>query len=302
MHDKPVLSMREAIERYIPDGQEVMIGGFAFSDPTALAHELIRQGRKKLYVMKTSGGVLVDMLIGADCIDRLLFCHVWNSVGPVPAHCFRRALEQGSSRTIEIEELSYGAITMSLLAGACDLPFMPTTPVQGTGHFTQRTFLPDKFCLVESPFGDGPVCVVPPLKPALGVFHVHRVDKLGNAQMFGPTGEMKYSIAACKKVIVLAEEMVDTAVIRERPEATIAPGFMVDAIVIEPWAAHPTDSYGYYYRDLKHNDLYGEMTRTEDGFRRYVDEWIVGTGDHRGFVAKLGNERRAELRLRKEPW
>ena len=95
MDIKPVLTMREAVGRYIPDGQEVMIGGFAFSDPTALAHELIRQRRKGLYVMKTSGGVLLDMLIGAGCVDRVLFCQIWNSVGPVPAHCFRRALEQG---------------------------------------------------------------------------------------------------------------------------------------------------------------------------------------------------------------
>jgi len=174
--------------------------------------------------------------------------------------------------------------------------------VQGSGHFTQRTFLPDKFDLVENPFGGGTVCVVPPIKPALGVFHVHRVDRLGNAQLFGPLGEMRYSIAACKKVIVIAEELVDTAVIRERPEATVAPGFMVDAIVVEPWAAHPTDSYGYYYRDLQHNALYGEMTRTDEGFHRYVNEWIIGTGDHRGFVAKLGEEQRAKLALRKEPW
>lgn len=302
MELKPVLTLREAVNRYIPDGQEVMIGGFAFSDPTALAHELIRQRRKGLYVMKTSGGVLVDMLIGSGCVDRVLFCHIWNSVGPVPAHCFRRALEQGIPNSVQVEELSFGAVTMALLAGACDLPFMPTTPVQGAGHFTQRTFLSDKFALVDSPFGGGSVSVVKPIKPALGVFHVHRVDRLGNAQFFGPAGELRYSIAACKKVIVIAEEMVDTEVVRERPEVTVAPGFMVEAIVIEPWAAHPTDSYGYYLRDLQHNDLYGEMTRTEEGFRRYVDEWIIGTGDHRGFVAKLGEEQRAKLRLRKEPW
>jgi len=131
---------------------------------------------------------------------------------------------------------------------------------------------------------------------------VHRVDRLGNAQFFGPVGELRYSIAACKKVIVIAEELVDTTVIRERPEATVAPGFMVDAIIIEPWAAHPTDSYGYYYRDLRHNDLYGEMTRTEEGFRRYVDDWILGTDNHSDFVAKLGQEQCAKLMLRKEPW
>jgi len=300
--EKPVISMREAVLRYVPDGQELLIGGFAFSDPTALAHELIRQQRKKLFIMKTSGGVLVDQLIGAGCVERVLSCHVWNSVGPVPAHCFRRALEQGKPHPLQIEELSYGAFTMSLLAGACDLPFMPTTPVQGAGHFTQRTFMPEKFGVVKDPFGGSEVCVVPPLKPALGIFHVQRVDKFGNAQMFGPTGEMRYAMAACKKLVVIAEEMVDTALIRERPEATIAPGFMVDAVVIEPWAAHPTDSYGYYYRDLAHNALYGEMSRTEEGFRRYLDEWVFATGNHAGFVAKLGDAQKSALQIRKDSW
>ena len=300
--EKPVISMREAVLRYVPDGQELLIGGFAFSDPTALAHELIRQQRKNLFIMKTSGGVLVDQLIGAGCVERVLSCHVWNSVGPVPAHCFRRALEQGKPHPLQIEELSYGAFTMSLLAGACDLPFMPTTPVQGAGHFTQRTFMPEKLGVVKDPFGGGEVCVVPPLKPALGIFHVQRVDKFGNAQMFGPTGEMRYAMAACKKLVVIAEEMVDTALIRERPEATIAPGFMVDAVVIEPWAAHPTDSYGYYYRDLAHNALYGEMSRTEEGFRRYLDEWVFATGNHAGFVAKLGDAQKSALQIRKDSW
>jgi glutaconate CoA-transferase, subunit A len=295
---KPVITLKEAVSRYVPDGQEVLVGGFAFSDPTALAHEIIRQQRKNLFVMKTSGGVLVDQLVGAGCVKRLLSCHVWNSVGPVPAHCFRRAMEQGKPHRIEIEELSYGAFTMALLAGACDLPFMPTTPVQGAGHFTERSYMPQKFAVVNNPFGGEPVCVVPPLKPALGIFHVHRVDKFGNAQMFGPTGEMRYAMAACRKVVMIAEELVDSELIRQHPEATVAPGFMVDAIVVEPWAAHPTDSYGYYWKDLEHNAMYGEMTRTEEGFQRYIDEWVIATGNHAGFVKKLGAERAAALTAR----
>ena len=301
MSIKPVLSLKEAVARYVPDGQELLVGGFAFSDPMALAHEIIRQNRKDLYIMKTSGGVLVDQLVGAGCVGKLLLCHVWNSVGPVPAHCFRRAVEKDIPRQIEIEEMSFGAFTMALLAGACDLPFMPTTPVQGTGHFTQRTFLPNKFAVLDNPFGDGgSVCVVPPLKPALGIFHVHRVDKYGNAQMFGPTAEMRFGLAACQKLVVIAEEMVDTDLIRERPEATVAPGFMVDAIVIEPFSAHPTDSYGYYLRDLEHHELYGEMSKTAEGFARYRHEWILETRDHSGFVKKLGRERVDALRVREQ--
>jgi glutaconate CoA-transferase subunit A len=292
----PTLSMREAVSRFVPDGQQVLIGGFAYSDPLAFAHELIRQGRRGLQVIKTSGGLLVDQLIGAGCVDSLLLCHVWNSVGPEPAHCFRRAVEHERPGPVRVEELSYGAMTMALLAGACDLPFMPTTPVQGAGHFTRRTFRPEKFGVVSSPFGGEDVVVVAPLAPELGVFHVQRVDTLGNAQVLGPTAELRYAIASCRRVIVIAEELVDTEVVRSRPELTVAPAFMVDAIVVEPWAAHPTDSYGDYRRDLDHHRLYGERSRTEEAFHAYVDEWILRTADHSEFVAKLGPERLAALR------
>ena len=289
--------MREAVSEFVADGQEVLIGGFAYSDPLAFAHELVRQRRHSLRVIKTSGGLLVDQLIGAACVDSLLMCHVWNSVGPEPAHCFRRAVEHGQPMPLAVEELSFGAMTMALLAGACDLPFMPTTPVQGTGHYTHRTFRPDKLDVVRSPFGGADVVVVKALKPALGVFHVQRVDRLGNAQVLGPTADLRYALASCQQVIVIAEELVETSVIRERPELTVAPSFMVDAIVIEPWAAHPTDSYGHYRRDLDHHLLYGEQSRTSEGFDAYVKEWILNTDDHHGFIAKLGQKRQSALRV-----
>src|SRR4051812_22991823 len=225
--------MQEAVAQFVPDGQDVLIGGFAYSDPLAFAHELIRQQRRGLQVTKTSGGLLVDQLIGAGCVESLLLCHVWNSVGPEPAHAFRRAVEHARPAPVAVEELSYGAMTMALLAGACDLPFMPTTPVQGTGHDRHRTFRPDKLGVVASPFGGEPVSVVAPLQPELGVFHVQRADELGNAQVLGPAAELRYAIAACRKVVVIAEELVDTEVVRARPELTVAPGFMVDAVVVE---------------------------------------------------------------------
>lgn len=298
----PVLSMREAVRRFVPDGQEVLIGGFAFSDPTAVAHEIIRQGRRGLRVIKSSGGVLVDQLVGAGCADRLLSCHIWNSVGPVPAHCFRRAVEHEAPASVDIEEMSFGELTMALFAGAADFPFMPATPAQGTGHDTQRTFRPDKMGVVQSPFDGKPVTVVSPLKPELGIFHVHLTDRAGNAQVFGPVAETRVAMAACRRVVVVAEELVDTEVVRKRPEATVAPSFLVDAIVVEPWAAHPSDSYGYYYRDLAHHALYGAMSRTEDGFRRYLDEWVFETGTRAGFLEKLGKVRLRELMVRETPW
>lgn len=299
---KPVLSMREAVQDFVADGDEVLLGGFAYSDPFAFAHELIRQRRRRLRVIKGSGGVLVDQLIGAGCIDELLFCHVWNSVGPEPAHCFRRAVEHDRPAPLAIEEMSFGAFTAALMAGACGFPFMPSTPVGGTGQFVQRGFLPNKFGTVESPFDGRPVTVVAPLRPRLGVFHVQRADRLGNGQVLGPASETRFAVAACDRVLLIAEELVDTEVVRQRPELTAIPSFLVAGIVVEPWAAHPTDSYGYYWRDLEHHRLYAEMSKTEDGFAAYVDQWITATGDHAGVRRKLGDARMRSLVARPEVW
>jgi glutaconate CoA-transferase subunit A len=299
---KEVLTLTELVARMVPDGQELLIGGFAYSEPIAFAHELIRQRRKNLFVWKTSGGVLVDQLIGAGCVDRVAFCHLWNSVGPVPAYCFRRAVEHNIPQPLLLDELSYGAFSMGLLAAACGLPFMPTTPVQQTGHFMNRPLIPNKFAVITSPFSNQPVCVVPAIRPPLGVFHVQRVDKFGNAQVMGPLGEMKAAMLACDRVAVIAEELVDTSIIRERPELTIIPGFRVDAIAIEPWGAHPSDVYGYYLRDLNHNALYGRMSSSESGFQEYIEEWVTATHDHSGFRQKLGLACLQQLMVEKRQW
>lgn len=298
----PNMTMRELVRTLITDGQQLLIGGFAFSDPMSFAHELIRQRRQGLEILKTSGGLLIDLLIGAGTVDRLVFCHVWNSVGPQPAHSFRRAMEQAHPHEVAIDELSYGAFTMGLAAAAWGLPFMPTTPVTLTGHDMERRLWPDKLAKIPSPFEPGRlVSVVKPIAPDFGVFHVQRVDEFGNGQMFGPTAEFRQSIAACKRIVLVAEEMVGTEEIRERPELTVAPGFMVEAVVVEPWAAHPTDSAGYYRRDLQHHKYYGHQSRSSDGFEKYVDEWVHGTEDHAQYISQLGSDRLESLRLR-QPW
>jgi len=294
--------MQEAVASFVPDGQELLIGGFAFSDPFAFAHELIRQRRQDLRVFKGSGGVLVDQLIGAGCLSGLAFSHVWNSVGPSPAHCFRRAIEGGGTQQLALEEMSYGVFTSRLIAGACGFEFMPTTPVAGSGQFRTGPNPARTVGLVKSPFDGRTVTVASPMKPKLGVFHVQRADRFGNGQLFGPSAETRFAAAACERIVLVTEELVETGLIRERPELTAIPGFLVSAIVVEPWGAHPTDSYGYYSRDLAHHQLYADRSSSIEGFMDYLNEWILGTSDHREFCRKLGDDRLRQLRTRSEPW
>jgi glutaconate CoA-transferase subunit A len=103
-------------------------------------------------------------------------------------------------------------------------------------------------------------------------------------------------------VVVVAEEIVESEQIRARPELTVIPGFQVDAIVVEPWAAHPSDSFGYYWRDLEHHQLYGRMSRTPEGLDAYLQEWVHGTSDRRQYLARLGEQRTSELMARVDRW
>jgi glutaconate CoA-transferase subunit A len=296
------LSLPEVVFRYIHSGDTLYIGGFAFNDPLAVAHEIVRQGIRDLTVIKSSGGIVVDLLIGAGVIRRLLVSHLWNSVGPTPAHAFRRAIERGQP-PIELEELSYGAFTCALMAGGMGLPFMPTTPLRGTGTFDERTFLPDKLGTVRSPFDPAAeVVVAKAIAPPLGVFHVARVDREGTAQVFGPVGETRLAMAACQRVLLIAEEVVDTAAIRARPECTVAFGGQVEAVAVVPFGAFPTDCHGYYRRDLAYHLEYARATASPEGFEAYIAHEVRGVADHSEFLARLGAERLSALATRRERW
>jgi glutaconate CoA-transferase subunit A len=293
-----VISLKEAVKKYIKPNQKIYISGFAYQESFAFVYEMIRQNKKNLFIIKTSGGLLVDMLIGAKCVKKLLVSHVWNSVGPVPAYNFRRVIEGKLNYKIELEELSFGVLTLAFFAGATGLPFIPTTPVQGTGHFTYRTFLgEDKFKLIKNPFGKEKVCVVKPIKPDIGIIHVQRADENGNSQILGPLAELKYASNACNKLIVTTEEIVSKKLIKKEPEKTVILGDYVEAVIKVPFGGHPSDVYKYYHRDIDFYKFYGEISRTEDGFKKFLNEWIINVKDHKQYLKKLG-----EKRIKKISW
>lgn len=281
--------------RFVGDGSEVYFGGFGFMQAFALAHEVIRQRKIGLTVIREAGDILVDQLIGAGCVSRVITSHVWNPIGPSSAYCFRRAVEKGEP-PLEMEEMGYGAISMALMAGAMGLPFMPTTEHVGTGQFEHRYFLGDrKFQVVESPFSGEPVTVVAPLTPEVGLVHVQRADVEGNSQIVGPLGPIRYGANACRTIVVSAEEIVDKGLIQLSSNLTIIPGFRVAAVVHEPWGAHPSESFGYYDRDIHFAHGYSQQAKTKEGFQAFLDEWVYGASDRRDYARRLGEDRLGAL-------
>lgn len=266
----------------LSDGQEVYLGGFGFSQPFAAAHEMIRQGLSDLRIVRPSGDILLDQLVGAGCVSEAVISHCWNAIGPTPTHAFRRAVEDGEPRPLAVEEYSLGNIVLRFFAGARRLPFVPASPVEGTGQFEERALSDDKFVPVTV---DGErYYVMPPLRPEVGFVHAHRVDEHGNAQLYGARAEIKHGAMSCDRLVVVAEEFVDSSAVQDTPNSTVIPGFMVDQVAVAPGGSHPTGVLGRYGRDVEYFQYYGEQTRTVEGFESFLDEWVYGVPDREEYV------------------
>ncbi len=283
--------MSEAM-RTVGDGDVVYVGGFGFAQPFAAVHELIRREPADLHVIRSSGGVLLDQLIGAGCVSAATIAHCWNAVGPAPTSAFRRAAEDGVPRPIEIEEHGLGNLVLRLFAGARRLPFVPAGPVEGTGQFEHQTF-EGKF--TEVSFDGDTHYVMEPLTPDVGVLHVPRADERGNAQLTGARAEIKHGAMASETLVVTAEEIVPSEEIQDTPDQTILPGFMVDHVVESPGGAHPSGVHGRYPRDIDYLEHYGEVTDSREGFEAYLDDWVYGVGDREEYLAAVRDSGFAEV-------
>lgn len=260
----------------VGDGEEVYVGGFGFAQPFSAAHELIRQDASDLHVIRSSGDILLDQLIGAGCVSETTIAHCWNAVGPTATSAYRRAAEDGVPGPLSIEEHGLGNLVLRLFAGARDLPFVPAGPVESTGQFEHRQS-PDKFTEVSL---DGEThYVMRPLSPDVSIIHVRRADERGNVQLTGARAEIKFGAMAADRLLVTAEEIVSSEEIQDSPEDTIVPGFMVDAVVESQGGAHPSGVHGCYPRDVDYLERYGEATTTLEGFEEFLEEWVYGVED-----------------------
>lgn len=297
MSDK-VISMKEAVHKYVKDGDLVFLSGFGNCITYSAGHELIRQRKRNLRVTKAAGGILFDQLIGANVTNHIITSHCWNGIGPQPTWNYRRATERGIPAPLIYNEQSLFGLNMSYFAGYMNIPFMPMRSLRGTNIFDTPKECTLKAAIVKSPFSEEEVCVVPPIKPDVGFIHVQRADVEGNAQMWGIIGDSKYGINACKKIIVSTEEIVDRAVISESPEKTMVVGFRVDAVVHEPWAGHPGAVQGFYYNDLEYIFNYSKETETLESWENWLDKWVLGVENRQEYLRVLGSEKLKYLKAK----
>jgi glutaconate CoA-transferase subunit A len=258
----------------------VVIEGFTHLICFAAGHEIIRQRRRDLTLCRLTPDLIYDQMIQAGVAKKLIFSWAGNP-GVGSLHAFRRAVEAKPPR-LELEEYSHFGMVARLSAGAANLPFWPLRNYAGTDIPKANP----RIKTVDCPYTGETLATVPALRPDVTIVHAQRADKSGNAQIWGLLGVQKEAAFASKKVIVVVEELVEESVIRQDPNRTLIPGLQVDAVVVEPWGAHPSFAQGYYDRD---NDFYvawDKIARDEASFRKYLDEFVHGVKDRAGYMAK----------------
>jgi glutaconate CoA-transferase subunit A len=275
-------TMQDAIATCVHDGDMVAIEGFTAFICFAAAHEIIRQGRRDLTLVRMTPDLVFDQMIATGCARKMVFSYLGNP-GVGSLHCVRRAVEKGLPRPLELEEYSHFGMVSRYIAGAARLPFMPLRSYLGT----DQPRVNPRIQFVENPYGDGAIAVVPPLNPEVAILHAQRADASGNTQIWGLLGVQKEVAFAAERVIVVVEEIVDEDIIRSDPNRTAIPGLLVDAVVHEPYGAHPSYAQGYYDRDNQFYLAWDRISRDEAATRAWLDEWVYGVADRAGYLDKL---------------
>lgn len=281
--ESKLMSMNEAISRFVHDGDVIVIEGFTHLICFAAAHEIIRQQRRELTVCRLTPDLIYDQLIGAGCVRRLIFSWAGNP-GAGPLYAFRRAVEKGIPNALELEEYSHFGMVARLAAGAARLPFYPLRNYMAS----DLPRVNQQIRQVTCPFTGENLAAVPALNPDTAIIHVQRVDETGNAHVWGLLGVQKEAAFASRHTIVVAEEIVSEDFIRSDPNRTLIPGMIVDAVVCEPFGCHPSYTQGYYDRD---NDFYvrwREISNDIGQLNSYLDEWVYGVRNRAHYVEKMG--------------
>ena len=289
------ITLKEAVS-LVSDGSHIFWGGFGFQrPPMAFAHELVRQKKRNLTIYTCGSEMDIDILSGACVVSRFeLAFFAIEGIGLVPN--IQRRIREGA---IQIEDYSNLAMALRFLGGALGVPFMPLKSMLGTDLLSKTRFRPKKAEVMTCPFSGEKVVLVPSVRPDFSIVHVSRVDKEGNAQIDGIRGEDIEGARAGKKLIVMAEEVVDTEFIRAQPDQTVIPNIYVSQVVECPWGSYPMMVYNYYDYDMKHVRMYYDQCKTEEGWQKYCEEYITSLKDHNELLQKIGIGRLLKLKAKK---
>jgi acyl CoA:acetate/3-ketoacid CoA transferase alpha subunit len=274
-----LMTAAEAVKRFVFDGATVGMGGQSIGRCSmALAHEIVRQGKKELTLVGCNMALHMDLMVGAGLVVRTE-CGTGNLERFGTALRWRRAIEEGR---LEVVDYSHLAMASRFLAGSLGLPFMPSKSLLGTDILNKKSFDGKKpFALVDNPWNQGePVVLLPALNPDVSIVHAQKADEMGNVLIEGFTTHEPEMIKASRSVIVSCEEVVSSDEFRRDPDRTTIPYIYVDAVVEQPWGAYPTSTYKYQEYDEVHLRHYQSCARAGgDAYREYLETYVYGCTD-----------------------
>lgn len=291
MPESKLITLEEAINRFVPDGSSIAMGtAQEILIPFAAGHEIMRQRKRNLTLIGPISDILFDQLIGAGCVGRIRAAWVGNVITG-SGYNFRRAVERGM---VEMEDHSNLTIALALRAGAMGVPFMPARTALGSDLYKTNSSLK----VITCPFTGDTLTAVAAINPDVTIIHLQRADEFGNAHCWGNLGNTREACLASRNIIITAEEIVPKEVINSDPNRVVTPGFRVSAVVHAPWGAHPSPTPGYYNRDHQGFIDYREHSDTLEAFNDWQTTWVDNVKSSEDYIQLVGEERINSLSLK----
>ena len=282
-----IVDLREAVDDLVDDGDSVALEGFTHLIPSAAAHEIIRQERKHLTLIRMTPDLIYDQMIGMGCASKLIFSWGGNP-GVGSLHRFRDAVEEGWPEPLEIEEHSHAGMSNRYVAGASNLPFAVLRGYVGTDlPEVTSTIAP-----VTCPFTGEEFMAVPALHPDVAIVHAQQADQSGNVALWGITGIQKEAVLSAERSIITVEEVVDE--FNPHPHQIVLPSVAVDAVAVVPGGAYPSYAHGYYTRDNAFYEAWDSISRDRETFQEWMGKHVLGIEDfseHLGSILEEGVSR-----------
>jgi glutaconate CoA-transferase subunit A len=262
-----IVPLADAVRNLVHDGDVVALEGFTHLIPHAAGHEVIRQRRRDLTLVRMTPDVVYDQLIGMGCARKLVFSWGGNP-GVGSLHRLRDAVEHDWPAPLELEEHSHAGMAAGYSAGAARLPFGVVRGYDGTDLAEHTRVAP-----ITCPFTGEQLAAVPAIRPDVGIVHAQRADEAGNVQLWGISGVQKEVVLASSRSIVTVEEVVEE--LDPRPNAVFLPGWAISAVSVAPGGAHPSYAHGYYDRDNAFYVRWDEISRDRDRFREWMRRHVL---------------------------
>ncbi|MFH1033496.1 MAG: CoA-transferase [Pseudomonadota bacterium] len=289
--DSKVMPLAQAVAQLVRPGMSIaMCAALEGFVPFAAGHEIIRQGHGELTLIAPISNILFDQFIAAGLARRVIAAWVGNVSSGI-GYNYRRAMEQGLPRPLEVIDHSNFSITLALEAGSRGLPMAVSRSPLGSDIVRDNPHFKEFAC----PHSGQKLLAIQALNPDLTILHVQRADRAGNCQSWGAAGFSRQAALAARSVLITCEEIVDSQVIRAAPDRTLIPGLAVSAVCEVPWGAHPAPVQGYYGLDGPWFLEYAAATKTSEGSAAWLQEWVHGLENRDQYMAKVGRARWSEL-------